>query len=128
MDKALHGLLGIPVGLLVGTDGSTGKELVDLLAVNAILFPKTLAYSGQVGIAAFQLGHFAGSSFCGSDDGGNGSAFISKIQIILHSVLQTAGKGLPVGLGDALGHAVVEVGDGLAAMLVVLVGLNGDGC
>ena len=73
MNKALHGLLGIPVGLLVSTDGSTGNQLVDLLTVNAILFPQTLANRGQVSIAAFQFGHFTSSSLCGSDDGGNGS-------------------------------------------------------
>ena len=30
------------------------------------------------------------------------------------------------GLGDALGYCIVKVGDGLAAVLIVLVGLNGD--
>ena len=34
--------------------------------------------------------------------------------------------GFPIGAGNALGHCIIEIDDRLAAMHVVLVGLDGD--
>ena len=121
MDEALHGLLGIPVGLFIGPDRGPGDELVRHFRGNSVLLSQSCGHGGDVGGAAFQLGSLAGGSFRSFNNGGDGSGFIAQVQIILHRILQTAGKGLAVGLGDTLGHAVVEVGDGLAAVLVVLV-------
>ena len=48
-------------------------------------------------------------------------------QHVLNGLVQLAGVQLGEGFGNALGHAVVKVGNALAAVLIVLVGLNGDG-
>ena len=52
---------------------------------------------------------------------------VLQVQDVLHRLDQQPPEHLAVGLGHPLGHAVVKVGDGLAAVLVVLVGLDGDG-
>ena len=127
MDKALHGLLGIPVGFGVSPGGSPLYQFVRLGRIQIIAAAKQTRNGLQIRRITFQTGSLAGALFGLGNQLPNGSVLVGQIQIVLHRLLQPAGEGLAVGLGHPFGHAVIEVGDGLAAVLIVLIALDGDG-
>ena len=126
--KALHGLVGVAVGLLerpaacrgdgtlrvgaaerAGPGQRAGHKLVELLLI--------ITHAGA-GAKLADRGLHRG--LC------QGGAILA-CQKILGGLRQLFHVGLGKAFADALGHAIVEVGDALAAVLVVLVGLDGDG-
>ena len=124
VDEGLHGLIGSPVGLLDGP--GVGKPLC--------LFQLALLPEGG------QPGQLGGKVVLTVSQGGRKAGLLLDLALEhLQSGLrvlapaqehQGAGQILPVhahkGLAHAVGHAVVEVDHALAAVLVVLVGLDGD--
>ena len=127
VDEGLHGLIGGPVGLLHRP--LVGELLtflrLDLVQAEALHEPGPLGV--EPGAAVLQLGIQAGLLLQFRQLG-----LHLALRVLFHPAQEHQGPGqvLPVeppeGLGHALGHAVVEVRDGLAAVLVVLVGLDGD--
>ena len=129
VDQRLHGLVGGLVGLAQSVLICEGCALLIELTFDADGCQLTL-FDFLIGFAHVDLGinaHLLGDALDQSADLG-----LTSLGIVI-SILQQ-GNGLAEvgtvdtaeGLGYALGQAVVEVGNALTAMLVVLVGLNGD--
>ena len=123
VDQGLHGLVGGAVGFGPGVLGGEGADLLvegglqveegllDLIVGGIALQGRGLSLllpdglDGLVDLLVL-LGEVGGQQ--------------------LQRLGEVAGVELAVGLAHALGHGVVEGGDALAAVLVVLVGLDGD--
>ena len=123
VDQGFHGLIGGLVGLLLRVLPDEGNDLVQLV----------LRSAGQ------KLRHLFRHQTIHVRIGGQRNLFAQLvydsaglIRGILHAAqqfqrpIQIVPETLAVGLLDAGGHAVIEIHDALAAVLVVLVGLNGD--
>ena len=128
VDKALHRLIGVTVGLAGrAVTGNLHQSrrlcLRDLVALGQALGHRGVKFLGAVlqagGKACLFLGLF--------EDGVDAFLLVLGVQIVLHALHQLVGVGFAEGLGDAQRHAVIKVRDALAAVLVVLVGLDGDG-
>ena len=123
VDQGFHGLIGGLVGLLLRVLPDEGNDLVQLVLRSAgqellHLFRHQTIHvriGGQRNLLAQLVYDSAG-----------------LIRRILHAAqqlqrpIQIVPETLAVGLLDAGGHAVIEIHDALAAVLIVLVGLNGD--
>ena len=123
MDQGFHGLIGGLVGLLLRVLPDEGNDLVQLILrsigqkLRHLFRHQTIhvRIGGQRNLLA-QLVYDSTGLICR----------------ILHAAqqfqrpIQIVPETLAVGLLDAGGHAVIEIHDALAAVLVVLVGLNGD--
>ena len=125
VDESLHGLIGGPVGLLLRkVDGLTLAPAHLVLA--AILFNQPGQLRLEIFLIVLQPGLQPGLLGDGAPQG---------LQILLdipgvvpdHQALgQIAAVVAGKGLAYAVGHAVVEVDNGLAAVLIVLIGLDGN--
>ena len=126
--KAFHGLVGVPVGLLVGTAAGGGHNAFRLFGGKGAGLGQGVGHDGvkllglhfHAGLHVQRVGSLV-------HRGGGQGALVLTVQQVLHAFGQLFQIELREALADPLGHAVVEVGDGLAAVLVVLVGLDGDG-
>ena len=126
VDQSLHGLVGGPVGLL---HSPVVGELLALAGggfVHAVGLHQVGQLCGVEVLAVLQLGIQAGLGLQLLD-----VLLDLGVQVLLAGQEhQGTGQVLAVdaleGLAHAHSHAVVEVHDGLAAVLVVLVGLDGD--
>ena len=126
VDQRLHGLVGGAVRLLLGVGAGKLLHLVDEVRVQA-LGRQQLLLPAEVVFAAAEL---RVQALLGQGVHGLALHGLVVLAVALHQ-LQAADDVVAValaeGLLDARGQAVVEVDDGLPAVLVVLVALYGDG-
>ena len=124
VDQRLHGLIGGAVGLGNGLFVGERLQSLDVLRADAARAQK-LRLGLPVGVVLFQRGvQPAGAQ--GIDDGAAVLLRVLHPQFQLQGANEVVAVALAEGLFHALGHGVVKVDDGLAAVLVVLVGLYGD--
>ena len=127
VNKALHGLVGVPIGGFDCTLPGAGDDLCRVLAGQGEATAQGSRNSAVIGRGVFKTCSFVGGLF-GSIHGLDHCVFcIVQIQLVLYRLGEAAAVSAQKRFCNALGHAVVEVGDGLSAVLIVLVGLNGDG-
>ena len=124
MDQGLHGLIGIAPGLLDRILAHKTQHLGCGACVHVTL--QQTADRLVKPIVAGKAGDRAGLLLGVLDDGLAQQFAVLLIQIDLDGLGQIIGKSAAEGLFDAGRHGIVEIGDGLAAVLVVLVGLQCD--
>ena len=126
VDESLHGLISGPVRLLHRPEMGEFLLLFRLLGADPEAFHELGPLRRHVRVPVLQ----GGLKAVFLHNLGNDGFYI--LFRILQPLFQHQGTGqvLPVypdkGLPDAHGHAVIEVDDGLSAVLIVLVGLDGD--
>ena len=126
VDEALHGLVRLPLGLGLGTAAGTGHQMGGLGGIHIQMGGQAGGHGGVKPGRGLQA-VFALVGHGGGHDVLHLIGQILGVQGVLHNFGELFHILLAEGLGHADGHAVVKVGDGLAAVLVVLVGLDGDG-
>ena len=127
VDKALHGLLGVTIGLALGTAACLCDHLHGLIHRNLIALSQLLRDPCIESLRILQPGRFTEFTLHTGDHSIDAFVHIAQIQCVLQCLSQLPAIGLAVGLCNALGHTIVKVGDGLTAVLVILIGLNGNG-
>ncbi|MPM10990.1 hypothetical protein SDC9_57328 [bioreactor metagenome] len=125
VDKGLHCLIGGPVGLFDRAEVGKGLSLFHLFLTSEFLH-EVGKLGFKVSFAVLQLGAKAGLPGHSGNDG-----FYLVFRVLLtRQQHERSCKVLAVntdkGLAHAVGHTVIKVHDGLPAVLVVLVGLDGD--
>ena len=129
VDKALHRLIGVAVGFAGGAVARNLHQTRSFVCRNVVALGQPLGDRCVKLFGAFlQLRGKAGLFLCLGQHLGNSFLLVLGIQIVLYALHELVGVGFAEGLCDAQRHAVIKVWNALAAVLVVLVGLDGDGC
>ena len=126
VDQGLHGLIGRPVGLLGGPIMGKGLALAHLRFILAVMGQQKGHLCLEILLTVLQLGIQAGL-FLNLLDIGLDLAF--RVCLILqqhHRPSQILAINPLERLPHSHGHGIIKVHNGLPAMLVVLIGLNGD--
>ena len=122
--ERLHGLIGRAAGLL---DRVLAGEAQRLLGGGFVHVFLEMGEDGLVeAVAARKRGGPAGLLLGLRDDRLAHQLAVLLLEVDLDGLGQVIGKGAAEGLGDAGRHRIVKVRNGLAAVLVVLVGLERD--
>ena len=127
VDKALHSLIGVPVCGFFRPTACPGNDLGSVLSGELEACAQCGGHSTVKGRSIAEPGVFTGGLAGGVDGLLNGFLGIVQIQLVLDCFGEAAAVGAKEGFCNALCHAVIKVRNGLAAVLVILIGLNGDG-
>lgn len=127
VDKALHSLIGVPVCGFFRPTACPGNDLGSVLSGELEACAQCGGHSTVKGRSIAEAGVFTGGLAGGVDGLLNGFLGIVQIQLVLDCFGEAAAVGAKEGFCNALCHAVIKVRNGLAAVLVILIGLNGDG-
>ena len=127
--KALHGLIRLAVCLGRGTAARMGHQVGGLSGVQPACggngFCRRVIKCGGVRLQAHVT--VARGLFARLDGGLHQRRLVIGVQQVFQRLAQLGAVLLAERLANALGHRVVEVRHALAAVLVILVGLNGNG-
>ena len=129
VDKALHRLIGVAVCFALGTVSCHLNQSCCLWLGNLIMAAQAL-YNRCIEFLCsnLQARTAAGLLLCFLQHLCNRLLFILGVQVVLNTFHQFVGVCLFKGLFYTQRHSVIKVRDALSAVLVVLVGLDGDGC
>ena len=125
--EAFHGLERVTFNLLSGANLHTSEQLLNLIQRQRVSGNDCFDQSGIKFGRVFQLDLFTRSGFCRFHERRCIEQLFLHFQLVFQGFLQTTRESLAIGLTDTVSHAVVEVRDGLTTVLVVLVGLDGNG-
>ena len=124
MYQRLHGLIGGLTGFLIcvfaGEAHAFGRRL------RAKVLPQRGGQGLVIAVPPRQTGPFAGLAFEPFGQRRGIHLIVLICAIYFQRFRQIVAEQLAEGLLHPRRHRVVEVGNGLSAMLVILVGLNGD--
>ena len=123
--QRLHGLEGLAVGVAGGVLLGVGHDALGRSLIGAG-GNQTLDDGGaKIGVR-LQGGEGAGGLLDAGEHGLDHRAVVGDVGEQVHALGHVLLEQTAIGLAHALGQAVVEVAHRLAAVLVVLVGLDGD--
>ena len=126
VDEALHRLIGLALRGLLRAGAGTGAEMLRRLPLDAERLEEVLRHQRVKALCGHER-ILSEQRLRGVHRGVHRLALLVLIQTVLDDLRELSAVLLAEGLADALRHAVIEVRDGLAAVLVVLVGLDRDG-